>query len=476
METGKVGKQSQRLKLLLVVGVVLLVRLPFLNQAIQGDDVYYLTEAEHGQIEPLHPTHFHYVFMGNSVDMRGHSHPPLNGWVLAMLLAAFGDIREVPFHAVYVLFSVIAALSMWSLAQLLSPHPLWATLLFVVGPVFVVNGNSLESDVPFLAFWMASIALFVFGRYLPAAAAMVLAALAAYQAVFLLPILALYLWLFDRKRRIAWAVTLVPLATVLAFQIFERVTLGSAPAAVLAGYLDWYGLTALRLKLRDAIALALHGCWLVCPLLLPPAAMLLWHARRDRKVTFLTGWIAIFLAGAIVVFYAGSARYVLPIAAPVALLVSALRPGWLAAGFSLQLTLALALAVVNYQHWDAYRRFAATLPTDHRIWINGDWGLRYYLEAEGGLPLQRLQTVRPGDIVVTKRSLTPSPLTLAAASWCRSRLCRSAPRWPCASTRSTPAPPGPMLSTACFPSIFPAARSISSAPRRWSPASPRAAI
>ena len=65
----------------------------------------------------------------------------------------------------------------------------------------MVNGNSLETDLPFLAFWMASVALFCLAdAWLLAAVAMALAALTAYQAVFLTPILAVYLWLFDRRR------------------------------------------------------------------------------------------------------------------------------------------------------------------------------------------------------------------------------------------------------------------------------------
>ncbi len=98
------------------------------------------------------------------MDLRGHSHPPLNAWPLALLVAASASVKEVPFHAAYIVFSLIAAWSMWSLARRFSPHPLWATLLFLAVPAFVVNGNSFEPDVPFLAFWMASIALFCSGR------------------------------------------------------------------------------------------------------------------------------------------------------------------------------------------------------------------------------------------------------------------------------------------------------------------------
>jgi hypothetical protein len=405
-------------RLALVLAVVLLIRLPFLNQAIQGDDVYYLAAAEHAQIDPLDPNHVQYVFLGDRVDLRGFPHPPFNAWFLALLLAVTGDIREVPFHAAYILFSVVAALAMWSLAKRFSPHPLWATLLFVAVPAFVVNGNSLESDLPFLTFWMASVACFVAGKWIPAAIVMALAALSAFQAVFLTPILAVYVWLYRRKDRTAWLLTLVPPAAILAWELFERLSSGALPAAVAAGYMSSYGLQALANKLRNAAALTVHACFLVFPALLPGAILLAWK-RRGRETAFLAAWIALFFGGAVVVFFAGSARYLLPMAAPVALLVSRLRPRWLAIGFAAQMALSLALATVNYQHWDGYRRFARQIraaTAGRRVYINGEWGLRYYLEADGGLPLERGQVLRAGDIVVSSRLAYPVEFTAPTAT------------------------------------------------------------
>ena len=405
-------------RLALVLAVVLLIRLPFLNQAIQGDDVYYLAAAEHAQIDPLDPNHVQYVFLGDRVDLRGFPHPPFNAWFLALLLAVTGDIREVPFHAAYILFSVVAALAMWSLAKRFSPHPLWATLLFVAVPAFVVNGNSLESDLPFLTFWMASVACFVAGKWIPAAIVMALAALSAFQAVFLTPILAVYVWLYRRKDRTAWLLTLVPPAAILAWELFERLSSGALPAAVAAGYMSSYGLQALANKLRNAAALTVHACFLVFPALLP-GAILLACKRRGCETGLLAAWIALFFGGAVVVFFAGSARYLLPMAAPVALLVSRLRPRWLAIGFAAQMALSLALATVNYQHWDGYRRFARQIraaTAGHRVYINGEWGLRYYLEADGGLPLERGQVLRAGDIVVSSRLAYPVEFTAPTAT------------------------------------------------------------
>ena len=70
----------------------------------------------------------------------------------------------------------------------------------------------------------------------------------------------------------------------------------------------------------------------------------------------------------------------------------------------LQLALSLALATVNYQHWDGYRTFAASLraPSEgHRVWVDNEWGLRYYLESDHALPARKGQHVRPGDIIVS---------------------------------------------------------------------------
>jgi Dolichyl-phosphate-mannose-protein mannosyltransferase len=390
-------------KPLLVLAVVLLLRAPFLRQSIQGDDVYYLAGAEHAQIEPAHPINVHYVFEGDLVDMEGHPHPPLNAWFLGLLLALFGDIREAPFHAAYILFSVVAALSMWSLARRFSPHPLWATLLFLATPAFVINGNTLESDIPFLAFWLAGVALFVSSRYALAAAALALASMAAYQAIVLTPILAVYTWLYARRSKTAWALVLVPPVVIAGWQLYELASIGKLPLAVLAGYFRTYGTQSLAFKLRNAAALPVHFCWLVFPVLLPPAFLISWK-RRDADTIFLTAWVAIFFAAGIGIFFAGAARYLLPIAAPVALLVSRLNTRWLAAGFAAQIILSLSLATVNYQHAGGYRSFAESLKplvARKRVWINGEWGLKYYLEAEGGMPLMREQPVRPGDVVVT---------------------------------------------------------------------------
>jgi hypothetical protein len=434
-----------RRQIFIIALVVLALRLPFLNQAIQGDDILYLTEAEHAQISPLHPKHTEYVFMGRDIDMRGQPHPPLNAWFLALLLAANKDVSEIPFHAAYILFSLIAAFSALALARRFSPHPLLATLLFLATPAFVINGSSLESDVPFVALWLLATALYVIAvdrgsapLLLASSLAMTLAALTAYQSILLVPILFLY----GRKWRIARIAACTPIAAFLAWQIFERLSTGALPAGVLANYMTAYGLQALAQKLKSAVALTGHLAWLVFPALSIPSLLtvpfaigaafydvnpLFWAsiavgvgilircAQRWRD--FLAQWILIFFAGALAIFYAGSARYLLPIALPIAILATEYartRPRLIQASLACGFALGVTLAVVNYQHWDGYRQFARSLASDaqsKRVWINSEWGLRYYLQSGGGLPLHQGQAIHPGEIVASSTLGLPIAFT-----------------------------------------------------------------
>ena len=69
---------------------------------------------------------------------------------------------------------------------------------------------------------------------------------------------------------------------------------------------------------------------------------------------------------------------------------------------------------MNYQHWAGYRRFVAGLSEEiatRRTWINGEWGLRFYAESAGGLPLRESQPVRPGEMVLTSPIAYPVTFT-----------------------------------------------------------------
>ena len=77
----------------------------------------------------------------------------------------------------------------------------------------------------------------------------------AYQSVLLTPILAVWVWQHRRRSPLAWSVTLVPLVWIGAWQVFERLSTGAMPAAVLSGYLTIY--QTLAAKLGNALMLSI---------------------------------------------------------------------------------------------------------------------------------------------------------------------------------------------------------------------------
>ncbi|HWR53582.1 MAG TPA: glycosyltransferase family 39 protein [Bryobacteraceae bacterium] len=445
------------LQLAVLLALVFLIRLPFIDQAFQLDDGYYLAGAKYVQGDPAHPWRTTYVYLGEQVDMRGHPHPPLNVWALGAVLAVLGSIREVPFHAAYLFWTLLAVAAAYSLARRFSPHPFLATLMFAATPALVVHGNALEADVPFTALWLAGTAAFVCGvdarstRWLWAAAtAIALASLAAYQVVLLGPILAAYGFLTLRRTAVPrrWviavaAVCLLPFAVVGAWQMYQRLSDGALPAAVLMGHFRNYGLQSLANKTRSTLALTGHMAWLIFPalaiaafarlragwLLAIAAATaaaawvdphpLFWMSfaiglvilaycatEREPETLFLRIWVLLFFAGALAIFYAGAARYILPIALPVAVLATwALRrhPRWIAASVAAQFVFSLALAKEHYDQSNAYRDFARSAKVDGKLWINGEWGLQFYGQQAGGRPMLRAQQVQPGDWVMSNR-------------------------------------------------------------------------
>lgn len=368
------------------------------------------------------------------VDMRGHPHPPLNAWILGGLLAVVGEVREPVFHGFYALFSLMAALGMYALARLYTPHALLATALFCAVPAFVVNGNSLESDLPFLAFWMLGMAAFFHGRVALSTLPLGIAGIAAYQSVLAIPILWLFEYSNGRRDWKRYAAALAPAVAVLLYQGWEE-----APVVKAVGYFQEYGLQRLWPKVLNAVALTAHTGWMVFPPLGLVAFFSKWalaalpFAYFDIRPRYLVGtvvticflarssrkfgwWPHVFFAGSLVLFFAGSARYLLPMAAPLILMaMERIKPKWLWAGCAAHMAFSLGLAWVNYQHWDGYRKFVAEHKQEissKRTWVNGEWGLRFYGEEIGALPLSRETAVRPGQLILTTQLGYPIPVTV----------------------------------------------------------------
>lgn len=432
--------------LLLLLAGTLLLRLPFIDHPVQGDDAFYLAVAQNAQVNPLHPHHFVLRAAGLDVDMRGFVHPPGNGWILGAILAAVGDVRERWFHAVYSLLSLGAVTFAWIIARRYAKNPALALLLFITTPAFVINGNSLESDLPFLFFWLGSVAVWIEALErdcvwlaLGTVPFMAGAALTSYQAMVLTAVLGAFAWM--RPRRWWHLLAIAPPAAFAGWQIFEWVTTGVMPVQLAREYLAKYGYQAPGKKVLNVLGLTVHLGWMVSPALLWIAFRRWWFvaaaagavgaASIDASplfwVPFGTGvmtlvgiaawrgegllrwWLGVFFAAALVIFFAGSARYLLPLALPLAILVAnalADRPKLLIGASSAHIALGLALAAANWQLWEQYRRLIERHPDlagEFRLWTNAEWGLRFYGESAGALTIKHGQTLGAGDRMLVTR-------------------------------------------------------------------------
>lgn len=395
-------------------------RAPFIHHPLQGDDIYYLKGAAHARLEPLHPHHAQYVFQGRLVSMAGHPHPPLNAALLGLLPDSLPARR-----AWYWSLMLVAVLSTYSIARRFTTNALGAAALLAAAPVFWVSGNTFDSDILLLACLTSGIALFVHERHWWAAIPLFFSGLAAYQAVVFIPIL----WLLGRGRAAACA----PAAAVAGYQIFEKCSAGQWPVVMAAQYFGDYGLQSLTNKLSSALALTAHLAWISGPvaefspgwplLSALPAAWadphpLFWASFAlgvlilVRVQGWLGWWVRIFFAASLLLFFAGAARYVLPLAPPLAILAAGrLSRRRLAAAIAAQALLAFALSYASMRHWQAYEEIAGQVQMGKQTWVAGEWSLRYYLERRGAQPVLRGQRIGPGSVVVRSQLGFPVPYT-----------------------------------------------------------------
>lgn len=210
--------------LLVLAAAVCVVTLPFVNKAFHLDDTVFIRLAEEKLDDPFALGLTDHGYEGNLFPEYLDTHPPLLASYLAILIKVMGGASEVGLHLGFIIFTALAAASMFFLARRFTDSPLLASLLLLATPGFMVMSQSVMSDVPALSLWLAAIAAFIHGvdhgrrRWLALSGlAVSLAVLTTYQSLSLVPLLLLYVIL---KKRVS-ALSLAPLAAATAvFGVF----------------------------------------------------------------------------------------------------------------------------------------------------------------------------------------------------------------------------------------------------------------
>lgn len=417
---------------ILTLAVFAALYLPFLGKAFHIDGPAFLELARHIGWSPLDAEPYTFHYQGHlQRDFVAHraSHPFLVPWLLKILTTLVGT-REVALRAAFLVFPLVAVVGLVRTHRNLFPnerrHSAVLAIVFLATPAVLVNAQTLMADVPALAFLLAATACLTDPGRRPRAllaggVLLGLAGLAAYQYLFLWPLLGLYHARHLRREPWTAAALAIPgllvggwlaavhhrhgfvplLAPGDGADVGHEVAAGQAPAA-LAGKLLFdlacLGMSVgflwiaqlrtdawrrhLAFLLASVALVALLGA--VAPLPEPLAARGLlvglvfvgleslvlgvaWlrAAPRQPGVLLLLGWVAAALLYNLWLLPFGSARYLLPALPPLLMLAcvalgrSSGRPrGLLPAAVAMAVAFGGVAAVADHRLANHYRAFA----------------------------------------------------------------------------------------------------------------------
>jgi hypothetical protein len=198
---------------------------PFAGRAFHIDDPLFLWTARQVLAAPAHFYGFKLNWSGLEMQMTDvMCNPPGMAFFLAAAASVVGW-REFALHAACLLPAIAAGLGVLQLARSFCSRPLFAVVLTVLTPGFLVCGTSVMCDVAMLACWVWALVLWerglTSGRYGDFLGAGVLAALCGlmkYSGLSVVPLL--LAWGAVRQRRLGrWAFALlIPVAMLGAYE------------------------------------------------------------------------------------------------------------------------------------------------------------------------------------------------------------------------------------------------------------------
>jgi len=453
-----------RVCVLLAFGVVANV-VAFSNRAVYIDENLFLSVARMTREWGVFPSG-EWFFFGNVAPLAAHTHSPFGPYCLTLLLAIFGRFDEQALRLVFgSFFSMVAAVSFYSLARRVSNHPSWLALLFISTPAFFVFSPTLMMDVPMLALLMAGLVVYLRGvegahlNLLGAACCFTISVAFGYAAI--VPLACFFAGALWRRRPVSELMALAtPFVVFVLWEIALTIHYGELPLLKTAGHFARVGsiaqntlampsflggvtvfpwlilLLSFRKERRATFRVAVasvavasllsvfigwityrYGVWYIF-LASAGVALLLLFARQVPGLLQSRGVLEVFVAlgfpGVLVFFIVIgefiSARYIL-LAVPWLYLALLRHIGsrQLAVMAVATLALSLAVAIADYRFVAIYRDWvAANLSLVERdgvkIWNSGESGLRFYLEERGASTLSNVDR-RPqgGDFVVRQR-------------------------------------------------------------------------
>jgi 4-amino-4-deoxy-L-arabinose transferase-like glycosyltransferase len=285
--------------LLILIALTIALHLPFISEAFHLDDAQYLDVALNVSRNPLFPMDLPSVFEGHHQDLWGHTHPPLNAYVIAGLVYLHGGAPSERFlHMSFLGFPILLTISFYFLARRFAADPLIATALLATNPTIVVSAHTLMADVPLLALWTCATVLFIRGidgengLFIYASAIPAIGAcFYAYQGLALVPLLAFYALSRNKLGSREVVVLIAPVALMAAWQVSGYLHRGATYASTMFGYLGVRGIWLASTKVRTAIATLTYLGGVILPF-----PFIFWKIGHRSKGALLSAALVVAIA------------------------------------------------------------------------------------------------------------------------------------------------------------------------------------
>ena len=461
----------RRTEFIVVTLLVLAVTLPFLDKPFHIDDTVVLHVTGKILESFWDPFSGQIDWFGYERDLwKATTNPPFLSYFLAPF-AWLSDYSEIVLHLAMLVFYLMLGLSFQSLSRRFLAPSYWPVLFLMTSVAVVVSGNVMR-DIPGTALAVAGIALFVCGSDEDRGSLLFLGSLLAglavltkYSAAVVLPVMAIYVLLQGKPRRVLWlsvaaaAVALWCLhnwilygqvhilylflerrssaSTLWQDKLFGAITVLGSSLLLFPALLGrtlrkrrWLPLAACFLfsavfvcwiQLEFAKELDLeYLLWLVVGSLAVsvPLSGCLIQKGLDRDSIFLTLWFGGVLLFSIFMVPFQAVRHVLP-ALPPLILLSFRYLGFskeiprtlLRKTFSfwliVQIGLATLVQLADYEYAESYRHFAGSVQATEKVpWYVGHWGWKFYADRAGFRLMHRDGPYpRPGDLILWPRKV-----------------------------------------------------------------------
>lgn len=470
---------SSRRGAAIFAAVFALAQLPFLNGAFRVDDTNILAIAQQIARSPFDPYGFDFNWTGfarPAFDILAN--PPLVPYLLAAWAKLFGW-SEIALHSLPVLFGSAAIFAFASLARSLGRGSALFPALLAVSPAFFLASHVVMPDIEMLALMLGATAAAMRYRENGSDRAAFLAfacgffvALAKYNGVMAIPVLAAIAFLSPGRRRVLAVIAASPLAGLAVWNIYTLTQYGAMHLAVVSNErrfnlahsiadLAKRGLhfsivdTVISLIVITGLAVVPIGWqfvaargreWVIAMtagFVALAIALLRLEYSTTSTILFALGvafgvraflavlaeraviawvWLASVVAFQLITIFIG-VRYVFPLLPAILLLTPATRSFARPAamfGVALSACVAVAIAVGDAQAANCYRELATKL-AGRRFYFAGHWGLQWYAPRAGGVMIDTRHPplLGPGDLVVSAPRAFPSTGRLNIANGAR---------------------------------------------------------